>query len=68
RSAIAESTHPNPGERRPGGLVGPITRDIAQQHHLDIAGLRQEQGRLSFSGLRDQPGSSTPDSPTPDSG
>ncbi|WP_460793312.1 hypothetical protein, partial [Micromonospora sonneratiae] len=31
RSAIAESTHPNPGERRPGGLVGPITRDIAQQ-------------------------------------
>ncbi|WP_460793320.1 hypothetical protein, partial [Micromonospora sonneratiae] len=38
-----------------------------QQHHLDIAGLRQEQGRLSFSGLRDQPGSGTPDSPTPDS-
>ncbi|MFD1325898.1 toxin glutamine deamidase domain-containing protein [Micromonospora sonneratiae] len=61
RLAIMESTHPNPNERRPGGLVGPITRDIAQQHDLDIVGIRQKQSQLSFPGLRDQPGSGTLD-------
>jgi glycosyltransferase involved in cell wall biosynthesis len=45
RTAADANTHPDPRVRRPGGLIGPITRDIAQTYGIDLDRLRYEQGQ-----------------------
>lgn len=55
RSSIMDAHHPLPSERQAGTLYGPMTRHVVDTHGLDLDGVRQRQGQLSFPALRDAP-------------
>ncbi|SCE91851.1 hypothetical protein GA0070216_103124 [Micromonospora matsumotoense] len=55
RLAIAEANHPIPGERRGGTFHGPLSREIAARHGLDLDAIGQEQSGRSLPALLDRP-------------
>ncbi|BCB82507.1 hypothetical protein Pflav_089170 [Phytohabitans flavus] len=74
RTAIAESTHPDPAQRQEGGLVGPLTQHVADTHGIDLDALRQRQTQTSFPDLNGpgtpsgQPGPGQPSGTSPQPG
>ncbi|MFI6761338.1 toxin glutamine deamidase domain-containing protein [Micromonospora sp. NPDC050417] len=53
RTAIAESVHPQPDQRREGGLHGPITAHVFDLHGWDLESVRSRQGEMAFAPLGD---------------
>ncbi|MGW4460877.1 toxin glutamine deamidase domain-containing protein [Micromonospora sp. NPDC004704] len=72
RTAIAESTHPQPDQRRQGGLHGPITAHVFDSQGWDLERVQSSQGGMAFAPLADGTtgvGSQDPtQSPTGDNG
>jgi hypothetical protein len=66
RTASVDNTHPDPRARRPGGLIGPVTRDIAATYGIDLDRLRYDQSRQYHPPLVDQSGGPSPGQPLPE--
>ncbi|WP_228544316.1 glycosyltransferase [Micromonospora sp. S-DT3-3-22] len=66
RLAIDEANHPIAGERRVGTLHGPLSRDVAARHGIDLGEISREQAARPLPALRDQAsGTQAPAPPRP---